>query len=91
MLLICPGTHPSWWCLLLVIKQEAVLELFQKALQYCDPKKLYFALLGIYENPQQPEGPKHDMADQLLKTMTRKYNTSAKVVEHFKANQWQGL
>jgi uncharacterized protein YjlB len=31
------------------------------------------------------------MADQLLKTMTRKYNTSAKVVEHFKANQWQGL
>lgn len=59
--------------------QEAVLTLFNRALQYNDPKQLYFALLGIYENPRQPQGPQHDMADQLLKTMTRKFNTSAKV------------
>ncbi|KAG0628431.1 hypothetical protein M758_1G025900 [Ceratodon purpureus] len=59
--------------------KEAVLTLFNRALQYNDPKKLYFALLGIYENPRQPQGPQHDMVDQLLKTMTRKFNTSAKV------------
>jgi rRNA biogenesis protein RRP5 len=55
------------------------LTLFNRALQYNDPKKLYFALLGIYENPRQPQGPQHDMVDQLLKTMTKKFNTSAKV------------
>lgn len=59
--------------------KEAVLTLFNRALQYNDPKKLYFALLGIYENPRQPQGPQHDMVDQLLKTMTKKFNTSAKV------------
>jgi hypothetical protein len=63
-----------------------VLELFQKALLYNDTKKLYFALLGIYENPKQPQGVQHDMADQLLKTMTRKFNTSAKVT--FFAADW---
>lgn len=63
-----------------------MLELFQKALLYNDTKKLYFALLGIYENPKQPQGVQHDMADQLLKTMTRKFNTSAKVT--FFAADW---
>lgn len=63
-----------------------MLELFQKALLYNDTKKLYFALLGIYENPKQPQGVQHDMADQLLKTMTRKFNTSAKVT--FFAANW---
>lgn len=62
------------------------MELFQKALLYNDTKKLYFALLGIYENPKQPQGVQHDMADQLLKTMTRKFNTSAKVT--FFAANW---
>lgn len=54
--------------------QEAVLKVFQKAVQYCDPKKLYVALLGIYERTEQ-----EDMADELLKTMVRKFKTSAKV------------
>lgn len=47
---------------------------FQRALQYCDPKKLYLALLGIYERSEQ-----HDMADELLKTMLQKFKMSSKV------------
>jgi rRNA biogenesis protein RRP5 len=55
--------------------QEAVLKVFQKGLQYCDPKKLHIALLGIYERTEQ-----HDLADELLKTMVRKFKQSAKVL-----------
>ncbi|CAM6099604.1 unnamed protein product [Calypogeia fissa] len=55
-------------------KKEAVLKVFQKGLQYTDPKKLYLALLGIYERTDQ-----HDMADELLKTLVRKFKSSAKV------------
>ncbi|KAG6542156.1 hypothetical protein Mapa_016388 [Marchantia paleacea] len=55
-------------------RKEAVLKVFQKAVQYCDPKKLYVALLGIYERTEQ-----EDMADELLKTMVRKFKTSAKI------------
>ncbi|KAL3684900.1 hypothetical protein R1sor_002922 [Riccia sorocarpa] len=55
-------------------KKEAVLQLFQKALQYCEPKKMYLALLNIYERTEQ-----EDMADELLKTMTRKFKGSAKI------------
>lgn len=54
--------------------QEAVLKVFQKALQNCDPKKVHLALLGIYERSEQ-----HDLSSELLKTMTRKFKTSAKV------------
>ena len=54
--------------------QEAVLKLFQRALSFCDPKKLYLALLAVYERTEQ-----HGMADDLLRTMARKFNTSAKV------------
>ncbi|GLJ04920.1 hypothetical protein SUGI_0006550 [Cryptomeria japonica] len=53
---------------------EAVLKVFQRALQYCDPKKVHLALLGMYERTEQ-----HEMADQLLKVMTRKFKTSSKV------------
>jgi ribosomal protein S1/tetratricopeptide (TPR) repeat protein len=53
---------------------EAVLKVFQRALQYCDPKKVHLALLGMYERTGQQE-----MADQLLKAMTKKFKTSAKV------------
>ncbi|KAL2653093.1 hypothetical protein R1flu_021221 [Riccia fluitans] len=55
-------------------KKEAVLQLFQKAIQYCDPKKMYLALLNIYERTEQ-----EDMADELLKTMIRKFKGSAKI------------
>ena len=47
---------------------------FQKALQYCDAKKLYLALFGIFERSEQ-----HEMADELLKTMTKKFKTSSKI------------
>ncbi|KAH9327354.1 hypothetical protein KI387_007532, partial [Taxus chinensis] len=53
---------------------EAVLKVFQRALQYCDPKKVHLALLGMYDRTEQ-----HEMTDQLLKSMTRKFKTSSKV------------
>eukprot|EP00850_Spirogloea_muscicola_P003615 SM000014S00403 [mRNA] locus=s14:1118681:1131628:- [translate_table: standard] len=53
---------------------EAVLKLFQRALQYVDKKKLHLALLGIFER-----GDQHDMVDELFRSMTRKFSTSAKV------------
>ncbi|KAI5068389.1 hypothetical protein GOP47_0016734 [Adiantum capillus-veneris] len=54
--------------------KEATLEVFRRALQYCDPKKLYFALLGIYER-----GGQHEMIDELLKSMLQKFKMSCKV------------
>ncbi|MCO5547403.1 hypothetical protein L7F22_000851 [Adiantum nelumboides] len=54
--------------------KEATLGVFNRALQYCDPKKLYLALLGIYERSGQ-----HDMVDELLKTMLQKFKMSCKV------------
>lgn len=53
---------------------EAVLKVFQRALQYCDHKKVHLALLGMYERTGQQE-----MADQLLKAMTKKFKASAMV------------
>eukprot|EP00850_Spirogloea_muscicola_P013563 SM000092S24531 [mRNA] locus=s92:547777:562774:- [translate_table: standard] len=53
---------------------EAVLKLFQRALQYVDKKKLHLALLGIFER-----GDHHDMVDELFRSMTRKFSTSGKV------------
>eukprot|EP00963_Diacronema_lutheri_P007157 scaffold626_cov337-Pavlova_lutheri.AAC.42 len=53
---------------------EAVAKLFAKALPLCDPKKLHMCLLGIYERMHQEEA-----AEDLLKTMCRKFKESAKV------------
>ncbi|KAH7441212.1 hypothetical protein KP509_03G029000 [Ceratopteris richardii] len=62
--------------------KEATMAVFHRALQYCDNKKLYLALLGIYERSDQ-----HDMADELLKTMLRKFKMSCKMwlkrIHHF--------
>eukprot|EP00798_Chlamydomonas_sp_ICE-L_P000496 gene496-1903_t len=54
--------------------EEAVMKLFQRALQYNDQKKLYLAMLGIMERSKRV-----DLAEQLLKTVTKKFGTSAKV------------
>ncbi|KAJ4801242.1 hypothetical protein LUZ62_052488 [Rhynchospora pubera] len=54
--------------------EEAVKKTFQKALQFCDPKKLHLALLGMYERTEQPK-----LADELLGRMTKKFKTSCKV------------
>lgn len=54
--------------------EEAVKKLFHRALQYCDPKKLYLALLGMYERTEQ-----HKLADELLGKMVKKFKSSCKV------------
>ncbi|XP_052176477.1 rRNA biogenesis protein RRP5 isoform X2 [Diospyros lotus] len=54
--------------------EEAVCKLFQRALQYCDPKKLHLALLGMYDRTEQRK-----LADELLNKMTRKFKHSCKV------------
>ncbi|GKV41870.1 hypothetical protein SLEP1_g49347 [Rubroshorea leprosula] len=54
--------------------EEAVLKVFQRALQYCDPKKVHLALLGMYERTDQ-----HKLADELLDKMVKKFKHSCKV------------
>ncbi|KAK1282151.1 hypothetical protein QJS10_CPB22g01233 [Acorus calamus] len=54
--------------------EEAVMKIFQRALQICDPKKLHLALLGMYERTEQ-----HKLADELLEKMTKKFKKSCKV------------
>ncbi|KAL0338043.1 UNVERIFIED_CONTAM: rRNA biogenesis protein RRP5 [Sesamum calycinum] len=54
--------------------EVAVTKVFQRALQYCDPKKVHLALLGVYERTEQ-----HKLADELLDKMTRKFKHSCKV------------
>lgn len=54
--------------------EEAVSKVFQRALQYCDPKKVHFALLGMHERTEQ-----HKLADELLNNMTKKFKHSCKV------------
>ncbi|EFJ26760.1 hypothetical protein SELMODRAFT_451253 [Selaginella moellendorffii] len=54
--------------------REAVSALFERAMKYCDPKKLHLSLLGVYESTNQ-----HEMTDALMKSMTRKFKTSTKV------------
>lgn len=54
--------------------EEAVVKVFQRALQYCDPKKVHLALLGMYERTEQ-----HKLADELLEKMTKKFKHSCKV------------
>ncbi|XP_027363474.1 rRNA biogenesis protein RRP5 [Abrus precatorius] len=55
-------------------REEAVMKVFQRALQYNDPKKVYLALLAMYERTEQ-----HDLADELLNKMTKKFKHSCKV------------
>lgn len=54
--------------------EEAVAKVFQRALQYCDPKKVHFALLGMYERTEQ-----HKLTDELLNKMVKKFKHSCKV------------
>ncbi|CAL5400619.1 unnamed protein product [Camellia sinensis] len=55
-------------------REEAVSKIFQRALQYCDPKKVHLALLGMYERTEQ-----HQLADELLSKMSKKFKHSCKV------------
>lgn len=54
--------------------EEAVVKIFQRALQYCDAKKVHYALLGMYERTEQ-----HKLADELLEKMMKKFKHSCKV------------
>lgn len=51
------------------------MKVFQRALQYNDPKKVHLALLGMYERTEQ-----HILADELLNKMTKKFKHSCKVL-----------
>ncbi|XP_026418043.1 rRNA biogenesis protein RRP5-like isoform X1 [Papaver somniferum] len=55
-------------------REEAVTKTFQRALQYCDPKKVHLALLGMYERTEQ-----HKLANDLLDQMSKKFKHSCKV------------
>ncbi|KAL5101431.1 hypothetical protein RYX36_005758 [Vicia faba] len=55
-------------------KEEAVMKVFQRALQCNDPKKVHLALLGMFERTEQ-----HSLADELLNKMTKKFKHSCKV------------
>ncbi|CAA6662870.1 unnamed protein product [Spirodela intermedia] len=57
--------------------EDAVKKMFKRALQYCDPKKLHLALLGMYERTDQ-----HKLADELLEKMVKKFKNSCKVWLH---------
>lgn len=54
--------------------EDAVMKIFQRALQYCDPKKVHLALLGMYQRTEQ-----HKLASELLDKMARKFKHSCKV------------
>lgn len=57
--------------------EDAVAKIFQRALQYCDPKKVHLALLGMYERTERPEQQK--LADELVDKMVKKFKHSCKV------------
>ncbi|KAL1204733.1 rRNA biogenesis protein RRP5 [Cardamine amara subsp. amara] len=54
--------------------EEAVKKVFERARQYCDPKKVYLALLGVYERTEQ-----YKLADKLLVEMNKKFKQSCKI------------
>ncbi|XP_023641258.1 rRNA biogenesis protein RRP5 isoform X2 [Capsella rubella] len=54
--------------------EEAVKKVFERARQYCDPKKVYLALLGVYERTEQ-----NKLADKLLDEMIKKFKQSCKI------------
>lgn len=51
------------------------MKVFQRALQYNDPKKVHLALLGMFERTEQ-----YSLADELLNKMTKKFKHSCKVL-----------
>ncbi|XP_062219315.1 rRNA biogenesis protein RRP5 isoform X2 [Phragmites australis] len=55
-------------------REDAVKKIFQRALQYCDPKKVHLALLAMYERTEQ-----YQLADELLDRMTKRFKTSCKI------------
>ncbi|WVZ62324.1 hypothetical protein U9M48_012085 [Paspalum notatum var. saurae] len=55
-------------------REDAVKKVFQRALQYCDHKKLHLALLTMYERTEQ-----YQLADDLLDRMTKRFKTSCKI------------
>jgi len=55
-------------------REDAVKKVFQRALQYCDHKKLHLALLALYERTEQ-----YQLADELLDRMTKRFKTSCKI------------
>ncbi|CAL5418123.1 unnamed protein product [Camellia sinensis] len=55
--------------------EDAVSKIFGRALQYCDPKKVHLALLGMYERTEQ-----HKLADELLSKMSKKFKAFMQVV-----------
>lgn len=54
------------------------MKVFQRALQYNDPKKVHLALLGMFERTEQ-----HKLADELSEKMTKRFRTSCKVLYIF--------
>ncbi|THG20255.1 hypothetical protein TEA_029047 [Camellia sinensis var. sinensis] len=48
--------------------EDAASKIFGRALQYCDPKKVHLALLGMHERIEQ-----HKLADELLSKMSKKF------------------
>ncbi|KAI3417734.1 uncharacterized protein J3R85_014181 [Psidium guajava] len=54
--------------------EESVLKVYQRALQYCDPKKVHLALLAMYERTEQ-----NKLVDDLLEKMVKKFKHSCKV------------
>uniref|UniRef100_A0A2N9JBJ8 Uncharacterized protein n=1 Tax=Fagus sylvatica TaxID=28930 RepID=A0A2N9JBJ8_FAGSY len=50
------------------------MKVFQRALQYNDPKKVYLALLGMYERTEQ-----HKLGGELLDKVVKKFKHSCKV------------
>ncbi|CAG8736609.1 11262_t:CDS:2, partial [Acaulospora colombiana] len=53
---------------------ESIGNVLKRALQSCDPKKIYFLLVGIYE-----KSGKKEHAQQTYQTMTKKFSQSSKV------------
>ncbi|ORX93442.1 nucleic acid-binding protein [Basidiobolus meristosporus CBS 931.73] len=58
--------------------QETLEAVFQRAAQVCEPKKIYLQLVQIYERSD-----KLDLAEQLYKTITKKFGASSKVWTNF--------
>ncbi|XP_050380953.1 rRNA biogenesis protein RRP5 [Argentina anserina] len=54
--------------------EVAVMKVFQKALQYHDPKKVHLALLGVFERSEL-----HKLADELADNMIKRFKKSCKV------------
>lgn len=53
--------------------EDAVKKVFQRALQYCDPKKVHLALLKMYKKTNQ-----NKLAEELLDKMIKKFKHSCK-------------